>query len=79
MDGTQKDILAALRHAGCLVSTSFDICDLVCRYGDRVRFLDCDGGDPYRKRDPKQLEKFARWGVVVVKTPLEALDAIGAL
>ena len=78
-DDTQADIMAALRRAGCLVCPTLDICDLLCLYRGRLSLLDCSGSTRNRKRTAEQLKKFALWGVVVVKTPLEALVAIGAL
>lgn len=78
-DDTQESIVGALRTCGVLVWPIAQPCDLLCRYRDRYFLLDCDGVTAYRKRDPRQLEKFNSWKVQVVKTPDEALKAVGVL
>ena len=77
VDETQDAIVKALRYAGIVV---FDLrypCDLLCRRGDRLYLLDCDGITKYRKRDKKQLANFDKLGVIVVPTPEAALKAVG--
>jgi tRNA-dihydrouridine synthase len=76
-DANQEEIVRALRAAGVRVFVLHVPCDLLCRRGDRLYLLDVDGVSRYRKRDPKQLETFAQFGVRLVKTPEAALTAVG--
>lgn len=76
-DGTQEPIVGALRACGVLVWHIAQPCDLLCLYGNRYYLLDCDGVTRYRKRDPRQLDKFYTWKVQIVKTADEALKAVG--
>jgi hypothetical protein len=76
-DENQKDIVRALRAAGVRVHVLHTPCDLLCRRGDWLYLLDVDGITRHRKRDPKQLETFAEFGVRLVKTPEDALSAVG--
>lgn len=76
-DTTQRAIVEPLRKAGVLVWHISRPSDLLCRRGERYYLLDCEGITKYRKRKPKQLATFAKWGVVLVKTPQEALKAVG--
>jgi tRNA-dihydrouridine synthase len=81
-DANQEEIVRALRAAGVRVFVLHVPCDLLCRRGDLLvlfdlYLLDVDGVSRYRKRDPKQLETFAQFGVRLVKTPEAALTAVG--
>ena len=76
-DDTQRDIVAALRRCGVKVWPIGQPCDLLCFVAGSYSLLDCDGITEYRKRDAKQLEKFAEWGVKIVGTPEAALKAVG--
>jgi hypothetical protein len=75
-DYTQNEIVKALRAYGAIVYHIGRPCDLLVRDGIRYLLLDCDGVTRNRKRDPKQLEGFAQWGVIIVKTPADALNAL---
>jgi hypothetical protein len=76
-DANSTDIITALRNAGVLVWPIGRPSDLLCLSGDRYYLLDVDGITRNRKRDPKQLETFAEFGVRLVKTPEAALAAVG--
>lgn len=78
-DDTQASIVDTLRACGVLVWPIAQPCDLLCLYGGRYCLLDCDGVTRYRKRDQQQLEKFRLWKVQVVKTPEQALKAVGVV
>jgi len=75
-DLTQAEIVKALRYVGCQVFHIGRPCDLLVRRAGRLWLIDCDGVTKHRQRDRKQLEAFAQWGVVLVKTPQEALHAV---
>jgi len=76
-DENQAEIVRALRAAGVRVYVLHVPCDLLCRFRDGLYLLDVDGVTRNRKRDPKQLETFAEFGVRLVKTPEAALAAVG--
>lgn len=76
-DENQAEIVAALRAAGVRVRVMHEPCDLLCRSATGLHLLDVDGITKYRKRDAKQLATFAEFGVRLVKTPEDALSAVG--
>lgn len=76
-DENQDEILRALRAAGVHCWVISRPCDLLCLYANRYHLLDVDGITKNRKRDPKQLEAFAQFRVRLVKTPEDALAAVG--
>lgn len=76
-DDTQDDIVKALRGAFAKVWIIGRPCDLLVRRAGVNYLLDCDGVTKYRKRDADQLKNFADFGVIIVKTPEEALTAVG--
>jgi putative NIF3 family GTP cyclohydrolase 1 type 2 len=75
-DANQTEIVRALRAAGVRVFVLHVPCDLLCRRGDRLYLLDVEGITKNRKRDPKQLEAFAQFGVRLVKTTEAAFAAV---
>jgi hypothetical protein len=78
-DANAAVLIRALRDAGVLCWPIGRPSDLLCRYADRLYLLDVDGVSRNRKRDQTQLDNFALWDVVLVKTPEQALRAIGAI
>jgi hypothetical protein len=76
-DENQEVIVQALRAVGVHVHVLHTPCDLLCRYRGNLSLLDVDGITKYRKRDPKQLATFEEFGVRLVKTPEDALSAVG--
>jgi putative NIF3 family GTP cyclohydrolase 1 type 2 len=76
-DANQEEIVEALRKAGVSVFVLHVPCDLLCLSGDRYYLLDVDGITHNRKRDPKQLATFAQFRIRLVKTPEDALAAVG--
>lgn len=76
-DDTQDAIVAALRDMGIRVWPIGRPCDLLVQRAGQNFLLDCDGVSRYRVRSDEQLRIFAEWGVVLVKTPEEALKAVG--
>lgn len=78
-DANAAVLIAALRDAGVLVWPIGRPCDLLCRFADRNYLLDVDGISKNRKRDQTQLDNFRLWDVVLVKTPEQALRALGAI
>lgn len=78
-DETEPDIVKALEGVGAEVERLDRPCDLAVYFRNRMYLIECDGITEYRKRDPKQLKLFLRWGIPIVRTPEAALRAIGAI
>lgn len=78
-DATEGDIVEALRDAGAQVEYLDTPCDLLVRYRGIVCVLEVDGITRNRKRKAEQLKFLREWGVPLVKTPEQALKAIGAI
>jgi hypothetical protein len=83
VDSTQKAIVAALRHAGADVEIIRQPCDIAVRVrgwpAGMFLFLEAKP-ESYRKARPdqaKQAAKLQRYGIKVVRTPEEALEACG--
>lgn len=76
-DANSADIVAALRKAGCQVAILDWPCDLVVKRADMFFLVEIDGVTKYRRRADKQLEFLATWNIPRVKTPEEALLAVG--
>jgi hypothetical protein len=77
-DETEPDIVAALEKAGAKVCRLDRPCDLVVRFRGELYLLEVDGITEYRKRDKEQAAFLEEWQVPKVKTPEQALRAIGA-
>lgn len=77
-DEKEPPIVDALRAAGALVERLDYPCDLLVRFRGRHYLLEVEGVNPYRKRAKKQLDFIREWQVPLVKTPEQALAAIGA-
>lgn len=67
-----------MRAAGALVERLDRPVDLLVRFRGRPYLLEVDGITRYRKRAQKQLDFIRVWEVPLVKTPEQALAAIGA-
>jgi hypothetical protein len=79
-DANEKTIVGVLELVGAEVFRLAQPCDLLVRFAFRLYLLDVSNpAYPNRKRDPKQVELFKRWGVVEVTCSDEALRAIGAM
>jgi hypothetical protein len=78
-DETEPDIVAALEKAGAKVCRLDRPCDLVVRFRGELYLLEIEGVTEYRKREKAQETFLAEWQVPKVKTPLQALEAIGAI
>lgn len=83
VDSTQRAIVQALRHAGADVEIIRQPCDLAVRVRGwppgMFLFLEAKS-EAYRKArsdQAKQSAKLQRYGIRVVRTPEEALDACG--
>ena len=83
VDSTQRAIVAALRHAGADVEIIRQPVDVAVRLKGwppgLFIFLECKN-EAYRKArsdQAKQAAKLQRYGIKVVRTPEEALDACG--
>lgn len=79
IDATQKPIVAALRKAGCQVQTlaavGKGVPDLLVGRASKLWLLECKTGKG--SLTPAQRVWHALWPVTVVRTPLEALHAVG--
>jgi hypothetical protein len=78
-DENTPAVVDGLRDAGALVWHLGRPCDLLVLFRGRYHLLDVDGITKNRKRDQTQLDNFALWHVVLVKTPEQALRAVGAI
>lgn len=71
--------MEALRAVGAQVEFLDYPCDLLVRFRGVVRVLEVDGITRNRKRAEAQLKFLREWEVPRVKTPEQALTAIGAI
>jgi hypothetical protein len=78
-DETEPGIVRALEDVHAEVERLDRPCDLAIWFRGRIFLMECDGITEYRKRAPDQLALLTRWGIPIVKTPEEALRAIGAI
>jgi hypothetical protein len=79
-DGNERAIIQTLEAIGALVYQVGKPADLLVRWRGVVHILEVDNpASKYRKRDDKQLEFLRLWQVPMVRTPDEALRAIGAV
>lgn len=78
-DETEPAIVNALEAVGAEVERLDRPCDLAVWFRGRIQLMECDGITEYRKRDPDQLALLIRWQIPIVKTPEEALRALGAI
>lgn len=78
-DVTEFEIVKALRAVGARVVRMNQPCDLLVNFRDVLYLLEIDGITQYRKRAAAQSSFLAEWGVPRVKTPEQALKAIGAM
>lgn len=76
-DHSQKAIVAALRAAGAFVWVIGRPVDLLVFYRS-WRLLECKTGNRKRRDQPEQEAFCKTFEVPVVRTPEEALQAIGA-
>lgn len=77
-DETEPGIVRALEAVGAEVQRLDRPFDLLVWFRGRLHPLECTGITEYRRRDTDQLALLERWGIPQVKTPAEALRAIGA-
>lgn len=77
-DETEPDIVTALEGIGAKVERLDQPCDLLVNFRGALHLLEVDGISKYRKRDQKQLEFLRDWQVPLVRTPEEAIRAVGA-
>ena len=78
-DETEPEIVRALEAVGAEVERLDRPFDLLVWYRGRLYPLECTGITEYRKRAVDQAALLERWGIPAVKTPTEALHAIGAI
>lgn len=76
-DVAEPPIIEALEEVGAQVEQLDYPCDLLVRYFGKLTLLEVDRASKYAKRAKKQQEFLATWGVPKVKTPEQALAAIG--
>lgn len=76
-DQTEPAIVDALEAAGAKVERLDRPCDLLVRFRGGIHLLEVEGVTEYRKRAAAQLEFLNAWHVPIVRTPEEALRAIG--
>jgi len=79
-DSLQQDIVAALRQAGAQVWLTHAVGSgfpdtIVCIGGERLYLLEIKM--PHGTLTPQQIMFNAKWPVAVVRTPEEALAAVG--
>jgi hypothetical protein len=77
-DENEPDIVDALEAAGAKVERLDRPCDLLVRFRGTVRVIEVDGITERRRRADEQLRFLHEWQVPLVKTPEDALRAIGA-
>lgn len=77
-DETERAIIDALELVGAKVERLDRPCDLLVKFRGLVFVLEVDGITKNRRRDEAQLRFLQEWQVPLVKTPLDALRAIGA-
>lgn len=83
VDSTQKAIVAALRHAGADVEIIRQPCDIAVRLRGwppgMFLFLEAkpESHKKGRADQEKQEAKLRRYGIRKVRTPVEALQAVG--
>lgn len=83
VDSSQKAIVAALRHAGADVEIIRQPCDIAVRVRGwppgMFLFLEAKPESHRKARadQAKQEAKLQRYGIKVVRTPEEALQAVG--
>jgi hypothetical protein len=80
-DASQGEIVAALRHACVTVWIIGRPCDLLTFYRGRWLPLECkpEGHKRPRRDQETQSEFLAIYAVPVVRTAIEALEAVGAI
>ncbi len=82
-DITEPGIVDALNAIGwdCVRLSSEDLPDLLCRHrgSGRLELLEVESGHYKRKRKKSQLDMLAAWNIPIVKTPEQALRAVGAI
>ena len=81
VDNAQEAIVTALRQAGADVEISGRPVDLLVGFKGRTYLLEVKSGKRKRRDQPAQDKFLATWRgqVKVVRTPWEALKAIGAV
>lgn len=77
-DENEPEIVDALRAVGAKVERLDRPVDLLVKFRGLVHVIEVDGITRNRKREEKQLRFLHEWQVPLVKTPEEALRAIGA-
>jgi hypothetical protein len=78
-DETEPAIVRALEDIGAEVERLDRPFDLLVWFRGRLYPLECTGITEYRKRDADQAALLERWGIPTVRTPIEALRAVGAM
>ena len=80
-DLSEAAVVKALEAAGALVYRLDRPCDLLVRYRGLTHLMECKTPGPNLKRkDQKAQRDFcALWEVPIIKTPVEALVAVGAI
>lgn len=78
-DENEPDIVTALEAVGAKVERLDRPCDLLVRFRGLIRVIEVDGITQHRRREEKQKRFLHEWEVPLVKTPEEALRAIGAM
>ena len=78
-DTSEPDIIEALLRVGAQVARLTQPVDLAVRFRGRLYLLECKTpGKSLDKRQQTQAEFCREWEIPYVKTPEEALKAIGA-
>jgi hypothetical protein len=78
-DVVEDGIVKALEQAGCEVWVIERPCDLLTLFRGRWMPLECKTGPKLRKDQPEQTALLTRTQIPVVRTPMDALRAIGAV
>lgn len=76
VDATQHDIVQALESAGCLVWTVNAELDLVVQRLGRTYLLECKTGSKGLTAAQERM-KSEGWHYLIVRTPEQALEAVG--
>jgi hypothetical protein len=78
VDATQHDIVSALKAAGCRVWVVNAELDLVVQRLDRTYLLECKTGSNGLTEAQERM-KAEGWHYLIVRTPEQALEAVGAI
>jgi hypothetical protein len=82
-DANQPEIVEALEKAGALVLDTSEVGsgfpDLLISYHNNLMLIEIKNPKTHGKLNSRQVEFHREWPVIVVRTPEEALRAVGAM